>query len=166
MKKTLLYTLLGLLFLSLTSLDFHKFYISIYQIEYSKEKKMIQITSRIFIDDMNKALENKYGKKTHLSEKNETKEDVELMNKYIAENFTIKVNGKLQTIDFVSKNIDNNVIIGYYKIPAIAIIKTIEVKNTVLMDLFPEQQNIIQSKINGEKENLLLTIDNPKGKLK
>jgi hypothetical protein len=29
----------------------------IYQVNYAPEKKMLQITSRIFIDDLNKALE-------------------------------------------------------------------------------------------------------------
>jgi hypothetical protein len=166
MKKTIKNTFFISLLFVLTSFGYHKFYISIYQIEYSKEKKMVQITSRIFIDDMNKALENKYGKKTNLCDKNETKQDVDLMNKYITENFSIKINGKPKPYTFISKESENNVIIGYYKITSISSIKSIEVQNTVLMDLYSDQQNIIQSKIEGKKESLLLTIDNVKGKLK
>ncbi len=166
MKKIKIFALLALFFLSLSSFNFHKFYVSIYQINYASEKKMIQITSRIFIDDMNKALEDKYSKKTHLGEENESIEDVALMNKYLVENFSIKVNGENKTYHFLSKEIENNVIIGYYSIKNIPKINSLEVQNTVLLDQGFDQQNIIQSKLYGEKNSLLLTNSTIKGVLK
>jgi len=59
MKKKWFYPLLGILFLSLSAFAFHKFYVGVFQVEYAAEKKMIQITSRIFIDDLNNAMEKK-----------------------------------------------------------------------------------------------------------
>jgi hypothetical protein len=44
-------------------------------------KKMLQITSRIFIDDLNKALE-KNRKTVHIGTALETPEEVELLKKY------------------------------------------------------------------------------------
>ena len=166
MRKLILPYFLLVFFLTLTSFGFHKFYIAIYQIEYAQEKKMLQITSRIFIDDINEVLEKNYHKKTHIGEKNESAEDIVLMNKYISDKFSIKVNGQNKPFQFVSTEVENNILIGYYKITDIPKIKTLEVKNTILIDLFPEQQNIIQSKIYGEKQSLLLSIDNIKGMLK
>lgn len=153
-------------FWTLTSFSFHKFYIGIYQIEYAQEKKMIQITTRIFIDDINEVLEKNYHKKTHIGDKNQSAEDVVLMNKYVSENFSIKVNGQNKPFEYMSTEVESNILIGYYKIRDISKVKTLEVKNTILMDLFPDQQNIIQSKIYGEKQSLLLTVDNTKGVLK
>lgn len=166
MKKQILYPLFLFLFLITSSFTLHKFYMAVYQVNYAPEKKMLQITSRIFIDDINEVLEKNYQKKTHIGEKNQSAEDVVLMNNYISEKFSIKVNGQLKPFQYLSSEIESNIIIGYYKITDISKIKTLEVKNTILMDLFPEQQNIIQSKIYGEKQSLLLTIDNPKGMLK
>lgn len=166
MKKLIFLGLLILSFVTLTSFNFHKFYIAIYQIEYAQEKKMLQITSRIFIDDINEVLEKNYHKKTHIGEKNQSPEDLVLMNKYIAERFSIKINGQPKSFQFVSTEVESNIIIGYYKITDISKIKTLEVKNTILMDLFSDQQNIIQSKIYGEKQSLLLTLDNTNDVLK
>ena len=59
MKKTILITFFGLLFLSLTSFSVHKFYVALYQVNYAPEKKMLQITTRLFIDDLNNALAKK-----------------------------------------------------------------------------------------------------------
>lgn len=66
MKKTVL--LFGLFFLtiSLSSFEMHKFYVAIFQVQFVPEKKRIQITSRIFLDDLNKALEKSIIRKPQL----------------------------------------------------------------------------------------------------
>jgi hypothetical protein len=166
MKKIVLYALITLLFFVATSFGIHKFYVSIYQINYAAEKKMLQITSRIFVDDLNAVLYKKYNKKTFLGDQNESPEDIVLMKKYMLDNFSIKVNGLQKPIHYLSKEIETNVVICYFNIKDISKIKTLEVKNTVLLELNSEQQNIIQSTIYGEKQSLLLTEDNFSGMLK
>jgi hypothetical protein len=166
MKKNTFYTLIAIIFLTLSSFGIHKFYVSIYQINYASEKKMLQITSRLFVDDVNTVLYKKYGKKTNLGEKNESQEDVNLMKKYILDNFSLKVNGQLKPINYLSKEMEGNVIICYYNIKDISKIKSLEVKNSALIELNSEQQNIIQSTIYGEKQSLLLTEETLSGMLK
>lgn len=166
MTKRILYTFIGLLILTLMSFGVHKFYVSIYQINYAPEKKMLQITSRIFNDDLNAVLYKHYNKKTFIGESNETPEDVVLMKKYILEHFSIKVNGQQKAINYLSKELEGNVVICYYNIKEISKIKTLEIQNTALFDLNSEQQNIIQTTFNGKKQSLLLTNDNIRGMLK
>ena len=166
MKKKILFIFLGTFFLTLMSFGVHKFYVSIYQINYASEKKMLQITSRIFNDDLNAVLYKKYNKKTFIGESNETPEDVVLMKKYILEHFSIKVNGQQKAINYLSKELEGNVVICYYNIREISKIKTLEIQNTALLDLNSEQQNIIQTRFNGKKQSLLLVNDNVKGMLK
>jgi hypothetical protein len=166
MNKKTFYTLTAIIFLTLSSFGVHKFYVSIYQINYSSDKKMLQITSRLFVDDVNAVLYKKFGKKTFLGEKNESQEDVNLMKKYILDNFSLKVNGQLKPINYLSKEMEGNVIICYYNIKDISKIKSLEVKNSALIELNSEQQNIIQSTIYGEKQSLLLTEETLSGMLK
>jgi hypothetical protein len=166
MNKNKFYTLIVIIFLTLSSFGIHKFYVSIYQINYASEKKMLQITSRLFVDDVNAVLYKKFGKKTNLGEKNESLEDVNLMKKYILDNFSLKVNGELKLINYLSKEMEGNVIICYYNIKDISKINSLEVKNSALIDLNSEQQNIIQSTIYGEKQSLLLTEGTLSGMLK
>lgn len=126
---------------------------------------MLQITSRIFADDLNAVLKKKNGKAAHIGEKNESPEDVILMKKYVLDNFTIKINGQLKPLNYLSKEMEGNVLICYYNIKGISKIKSIEIQNTALFDLNDEQQNIIQTNIYGKKQNLLLTFENVKGLL-
>jgi hypothetical protein len=164
MKKTIIICLLQ--FFALASFGVHKFYIAIYQVNFVSEKKRIEITSRIFVDDLNMALEKRFKVKTHIGEDTETSEDVARMNQYLLEHFKIKVNGVARNITFISKEMESNVVVGYYKIVEISEIKSLSVENTALMEVYSDQQNIIQTNFNGKKHSLLLTVENSDGMLK
>jgi len=159
-------TLFLVLFFGLSSMAIHKFYVSIYQVNYVSKKKMIQITSRLFIDDINDALEKKFKKRTFIALEYETPEDEALLKKYFIEKFIIKINGVSKTLNYLSKDIDGNVVICYFSIKDVSKISTVEIENNALMELNEEQQNIIQANINGQKQSLLLTSENFKGMLK
>jgi len=167
MKKKWFYPLLGILFLSLSAFAFHKFYVGVFQVEYAAEKKMIQITSRIFIDDLNNAMEKKYHKKTFVGTEKETQADLDLFKKYLAENFTIKINGLTKPITFLSKEVEaGDVMVCYSRIKEIDKFKTIEISNTILVDWNGEQQNITHISAFGTKRSVLFTESSRKELLK
>ncbi len=144
----------------------HKFYVSIYQVNYVPQKKMLQITSRIFIDDLNNALEQRFKKKTHVGESNETPEDVALLKTYLTEHFSIVVNNQKKSINYLSKELEGNVVICYFNCKDIAKISAIEIRNSALIEWNNEQQNIIQTTIYDKKQSLLLKEGELSGVLK
>ena len=166
MKNFLLVTFCGLLIIGLSSFSIHKFYVSLYQVDYAREKKMLQITSRIFIDDLNNAIDKKYGKKIQLGSENETDADLLLFKKYFNEKFTIKVNGQLKPVQFLSKEMEGDVLICYFKIKDIYKIESLEIYNAVITEGNSEQQNIMHFSILGVKNTLLFTESSPKGVIK
>ncbi|UFH36734.1 DUF6702 family protein [Flavobacterium acetivorans] len=157
MKNTIVYLFFGIVFLSLTSFGYHKFYMGIYQVNYAPDKKMLQITSRIFVDDLNNALEKKYTKKLNLGTDKESSEELVLLKKYMSEKFSLKVNGELKPIQFLSKELDGDVMVCYWNIREVSKIKSIEVYNAVLVDWNSEQQNITHFSVNKIKNSFLFT---------
>jgi len=167
MKKNVVCLLIGGLFLTLSSFAFHKFYMGVFQVNYAAEKKMIQITSRIFVDDLNKGIEKKYNKKTYIGTDKETHADIELLKKYLSENLSIKINGQLKTIAFLSKELEaDDVLVCYSRITAVEKFKTLEISNTVLVDWNAEQQNITHISAFGTKRSVLFTESSRKEVLK
>jgi hypothetical protein len=162
MKKTIFYLFLAFFFIILTSFGVHKFYMGIYQINYAPEKKMLQITARIFVDDLDKALEKKYNKKLHT----EAPAEMVLLKKYLAENFSIKVNGKSSQINFLSKELEGDVLVCYLSINGVSKINSLETYNSILTDWNLEQQNITHFTILGEKQSFLFTESSTKYMLK
>ena len=86
MKKQISSILLPILVVVLSSYSVHKFHVALYQINYASEKKMLQITSRIHIEDLNKALERKHKTKISIGDEKETPEDL----KILKDNFNFK----------------------------------------------------------------------------
>ena len=54
---------------------------------------MLQITSRVFIDDLNDALALKYKVKGRFCERDQSAKDEQMMQEYFASNMQILVNG-------------------------------------------------------------------------
>ncbi len=159
MKKGIRIVVMFLLFMGLTSMVVHRFYAAIYQIHYVPQKKMVQITTRIFVDDLNEGLKNKYHKNTYLGTDRETPEDVVLMQKYLSEKFKVTINGKMVKWNYLSNELDTTIMVCYLNVKDIVNVKSIQVENTVLTEVFPDQQNIIQYNNEGNKQNLVLTKD-------
>lgn len=130
---------------------------AVYQVNYAPEKKMLQITSRIFVDDLNKALEKKYNKKLYLGSEKESPEEMLLLKKYFLEKFSVKVNGQTKTVNFLSKELDGDILVCYCNVKEINKINSIEIFNSVLIDWNAEQQNITHVTVLGDKESILFT---------
>ncbi len=165
MKKLGIFGFLIVMALAVSSFA-HKFYVGIYQVNYASDKKMLQITSRIFVDDLNNALEKKFKKRFHFGDKNVSADEVEAFKKYVSDNFRIGINnGKAQVFDYRSFEIEENVMVAYFRITDVPQIKSLQVTNKILFDFVTDQQNIIQTNVGGNKQTLLLTLDEPSGKL-
>ncbi len=165
MRKVLFGASLLFIFLSVSAFKAHRFYVSIYQIDYKPAKKELQITSRIFLDDLVDAIEaSSKKKKVNLGEKDQSTEDIALFEKYQKDHLYIKINNKAVTYKYLTSELENNVFISYFKVENLGAVKSIEVKNTALFEILPTQQNIIQITIDKEKSSLLLTRENASGK--
>ncbi len=156
MKKQIIFIVLPLLLFTTTASTVHKFHMALYQINYDSEKKMLQIISRLHIEDLNKALEKKYKKKIAIENENSSSEEV-LLKEYLTNRFSIKVNGLVKPLNFLSKEIEDDELVIYSNIKNIAKINTLEIQNTVLIEYFSDQQNMINVTVLGEKKSFLLT---------
>ena len=163
--KMLILPFAMLLFLSFSSA--HKFYVSVTNIVYSEEDSAFQITSRVFIDDLDKLLEERYGIEAKLATPKESKIAEEYIEKYFRSKFVVELDGKVVPYNFLGKKYDTDVAICYLEIPNVKLseVKTMSVQNEVLTDLFDEQQNVVHVKWNGNKKSFVLIRENNKGML-
>jgi hypothetical protein len=158
--------MLLLFMLPLLSMAAHKYYVAVFQLEYVPAKRVVQVTSRIFIDDLEAALQKKHGRKFYLGTSAEVKDADAVLKQYFSEKIHVKINGKDQSVIFLGKETEDDVLVCYSKITADAPVKSIQVHNTVLFEIYEEQQNIIHTKVSSNKKSLLLTNDKPEGELK
>ncbi|NJB70745.1 hypothetical protein GGR42_001207 [Saonia flava] len=168
MRKKLLKGLLVLLLPLFAFTTAHKFYLSVTSVKYSEKEDALQITSRIFIDDFEKVLDKRFGIKGNLATKDESPIAMDYIEKYLKSKLVIKIDGEVVAYDFLGKEYDDDIMVCYIEIPKVNFpeVKSIEVQNEVLFDLFVEQQNVVHFRLKDIMKSFVLIRENNKGMLK
>ncbi len=117
----------------------HPIHVSVTNIEYIDKDKEFNISIRIFVDDFEKIINQKYN--ANLKFKNTDINNNKYINKYISEHFSI--NNSKKKLLFIKKEIKVDAIWLYYKYKRKMKIKSIEIKNTLMTDLFHDQTNLL-----------------------
>lgn len=160
--------LILILFFSLTSFAVaHKFYVSVTHIRYSENEETLQVTTRIFIDDLEAVLLERYGVKTALATENEADFADEYIGKYLQHKMVFTVNGAAVPYTFLGKEYDTDIAICYIEIPVgpLEAIDQIEIRNEILMDMFEEQQNVVHFRIGDKRRSFVLLRERNSGML-
>ena len=145
----------------------HKFYISVTNVDYSEKDQSVQIITRIFIDDMNAVLKERYGISSKLGTDSESAVDREYLEKYIRTKFLVEINGETVKYEFIGKKYDTDMVIYYIEVPDVPLknLKQIGIQNEVLTDIYDDQQNVLHFNINGNKKSHVLVKSHTKGML-
>ncbi|GAA3609985.1 peptidase E [Flavivirga amylovorans] len=144
----------------------HKYYLSVTQIDFIKEKQSVQIITRIFIDDFENLLRDRYDESITLATKEEPKTIDVYIKRYLNESIKVKINNEETNLTFIGKEYDQDIMRCYLEIEGVTNIKSFEISNKVLFGLFEEQQNIIKTKINSKQKSFILTPEKESALLK
>lgn len=156
-----------LIFSTLSFTVVHKFYVSVTNIQYSEKEETLQVTTRIFIDDLEAVLLERYSVQTALSTENEIDSADAYIAKYLHRKMVFTINGQQIPYTFLGKEYETDIAICYIEVPAgpLEAIQTIEIQNEVLTDMFEEQQNVVHFRIAGKRQSFVLLREDNKGML-
>jgi len=143
----------------------HKFYVSLTEIRYNPERERIEVSMRIFPDDLDLALMERSGIRTLLGTELESPEADSLLMIYLLQDFNLQVNGKEIELYYLGKESESDAIWCYLESPKVPPPETITVRNAVLTEFFPDQVNIIQVYNGKWNRGLLLNRSESTGKL-
>ncbi|MCH6233931.1 DUF6702 family protein [Cognataquiflexum rubidum] len=144
---------------------FHPFYISLTEIRYNPTDQSLEIAQKIFWDDLEIALGEKFNTKVDfLNPKNKADLD-KMVQAYLLEKSEIKVNGIKVEISYLGYEIEEEAAWFYLEAKDIPVPKKVEIKNEVLISNFESQQNIINFYLEKSPKSLILYKDNERGEL-
>jgi len=150
--KKLIYIIL---FFALTAFAWHKFYVSVTEVEVNPHQ--LDIIMRVFPDDIENVLEDNYKIQADLSKK-QTKF---FLRNYLQSHFIIFING--QTIDyrFLGTTMEDNFLVILLQADLPKEVHQIKIKNTVLQDKFEAQKNIVHFIRKDDKKSFILIKSDP-----
>tara|TARA_B100001245_G_C22875145_1_gene420828 strand:- start:1301 stop:1762 length:462 start_codon:yes stop_codon:yes gene_type:complete len=134
----------------------HPYHVSVTEIRYDEEVKSLQITERIFLDDLEEGL-----RAANNDEKFVIMEDSLQTHEYLAayfkENFEVGINGANSTYEYLGGEVEDDVIWCYIEVTDVAELESIQLTNKVLTETFDDQKNLVHFKIGGEKKSFILS---------
>lgn len=160
MKK--LFTLCFMFFCSIFYGNDHKFYVGMFIVEQNVKYKELEITARLFIDDIEKAVKKQYDVNLNLNSKKQHPEAKKYLAGYLENKLKIsflKTTPLTKLLDF---SFENDVLIAYLKVPYTELnISSITITNNILTEIYSNQQNIMHITVNEKKSSILFTQNNP-----
>lgn len=139
----------------------HPLYLSNTAIRYQEDKERIYIRFQLFEEDLDAILNVGYNIKiTDESNPNLQR----YIDEYLFENFKLKIDGQLQSqYKFLKKGKQYDSIILEYEISGVKTVpSTFEVEITFLLEMFPEQTNIVGFTVGKKKKSYPLKEYNTK----
>lgn len=134
----------------------HPYFISMTEIEHDKTNNQLEVSVRIFTDDLEKTIRETYKGKVDILNKEEKANSEKLIQQYINKHLIIKADGKVLNLKFDGFESEEGSIWSYFEYDNITSIKNIEVTNTILYDYKEEQVNFIHVKSGGYDETTKL----------
>jgi len=148
---------LVLSFLLLTSFSYHKFYVSISEVNHNTETAALEISMKIFTDDLEAALEADTSEKLWIGDpEREAVTTDSLLAVYFDKKLTFNINGEDKEAVFLGKELEADVTWCYLEIQDIPAVKSVSIDNRILMELFDDQKNLVHIYANGKEKSLFL----------
>ena len=144
---------------------FHPFHVSICDIKYDAPSRSLQITHRIFVDDLQSVWQEADGVAHLFGNEAQTEQLDSLLNHYIEEHFTVIINNKMQQIKYLGHEIEENVIWVYLEGVKVKRPQLIKVKNSILLEMFEDQTNFVHVNYLDKIKSLQLTPNNDTGEV-
>ena len=127
------------LFLSL----FHPFHVSVCDVDFNVESKSIQLSQRIFLDDLEQALNKKFEINLIIDDESTKAHRDSLIQVYLFESINLSVDGKEKKRVYIGNEIEDDALWCYIEYTGIENFKSLKITSTILIETFEDQANII-----------------------
>lgn len=145
-----------LFFVASAFVNVHKYYVSVTEIKIIESSGTIQISSRLFIDDLELALQNIYADES-ISLSNADSEKVRNMIKtYVITHFKIDVNKEQIDLNYLGREYEDDVVYIYMESLGLDEISSIKISNSILFETYQEQEHIIKTKTEKKSKSFIL----------
>ena len=163
--RTSLLTLLCILGFSLSSFDEHDFHYSFTVVRENTMANTIEIEMKVFTDDFERMLESTYKPDLNLGNENEFEEADDIIDEYLRKHFTLAINDVPLQFSYIGKEVENDITWCYLEYIRPPGVNVIEVKNTVLFELFEDQINEASVSFSGWSKRIHLSKEQSSEKL-
>jgi hypothetical protein len=131
----------------------HRYHTSLTRMDYNEKEKLVEITIQLFTHDLVPVLEKRTKKSIELEK---TPDIDKIILEYLSQNFILKnKKGEAQSLNWVGKELEVDTAYVYVEILLPEGLEGAALQNTIFFESFAEQTNLVTSRFDGKKSDLL-----------
>jgi len=145
---------------SFSKVHVHPFYVGVVEINHNKTGAALEISCKLFAEDVETALEQDYKTVIDFSQPQQSKKIDALLADYVPKHLAVQADKKAQALRYVGFEREAESLYCYFEVKGIVSVKTIELSNSLLYDFTDKQINIMHVMVGGVRKSFKL--DYPK----
>ena len=131
----------------------HPFYVSVTEVQHNAADKTLEISSKVFADDLEQALEKAFNTSLDITTEKDKANFDKLLPAYFAKHLQFIVDGKPVKLSYVGFEQDKESAYCYFQVDGIAAVKKMDVANSILYDFIDSEINIMHITVNGTRRS-------------
>ena len=130
----------------------HVFYVSVTRVKWNADDARLDVSVRIFTDDLEEAIVAEGGPRLWLWTDRARADRDRHVADYLVSRLAFRVNGEKRELAYIGMEDALDATACLVQITDVDRVETIEVENRILIDLFDTQANVMRFEIGGEKK--------------
>ena len=151
--QKLFFILLFSVFSISSAKEIHPYHVGSVEFNYNSKSETFEISGKFFLDDLENALKEKYGKAVHFNSEQYKAQINNYLIKYCEEYLKLKVNNKFLKINYLGYEEDSESVNFYLESEKVIQPKKVETAVSLLYNLFDDQLNIVHIIVNGTRKS-------------
>ena len=139
----------------------HPYYISVADIHHNQNLARLEITLRIFVDDLEKAISLHQSLPSFYITDPDDPSTRDMIRLYLDDRFRLAVNREAASLEFLGGEVEDDTFWAYLKVDNVNRFDQLEIEYTVLLEVFEEQLNLVHVQQGNAIRTFRLTTNNP-----
>ncbi len=135
----------------------HPFYLSVTDLKYNLNTKVFEGSVKLFTNDFEKALKNELKQSVDLLHPKDPEQTKKWIEQYINKHLVIKSQAIKLSFKVLGFENEEEALWTYVESTTYPKPENLEIENSLLFELLPEQSNIVQLELLGKKQNYKLS---------
>ena len=140
----------------------HPFYVSVTEINHNAADKSLEVSCKVFTDDLEEVLKQNYRVAVDLSNTAQQAQNNKLVTDYFLKHLAIAADGKVSKLAYLGYEKDKESVYCYFEVLNVSSVKKIELTNSILQDLNDKQINIMHIVVGGSRKSYKLDFPDKK----
>lgn len=136
---------------------FHPFHVSVCEIEHDAKTKAVQVSQRVFLDDLEETLNHVYNIRIDIVNPEHRHYRDSLVKDYLLKHLKITINGKEHKRTYLGHEIEKDVLWSYIEYYGIKKMNKLSITNTIFFELYDDQNTLVHVEHKGVTKSKRLT---------